>query len=176
LRNWFQKKIHHFIIKHRQINDKEIFNYGLSGLIILIEKTFFLILVSYLFNLLYEVFWLLLFYLPIKLFSFGNHYQNKNTCTLFSLIFFIGGAYLTTFSINYQTWIFILTAFFIIMKSPQQKKRQLNKNLYRLLLIIILSFYYFLLKTTHFQNYILITVILQAFLLTNILFLKEVKK
>jgi len=176
LRDWFQRRIHSFIIKHKQINDKEIFDYGLSGLIILIEKTFFLIFFSYLFNLLYEVFWLVLFYLPIRLFSFGNHFQNKNSCTLFSLIFFIGGAYLTNFSINYPTWIFLSTAFFIIIKSPQQKKRQLNKNLYRLLLILILSFYYFLLQANHFQNYILVAVILQTLLLTNILFIKEVKQ
>jgi len=159
-------------------NQKPITNkqqYGMECLIILIEKTLFLIFFAILCNLLMDVCYLLLFFIPLKAISFGKHFQTSITCTFFSIAVFLLTAFIcANFFHQAYYFLFFPASIFIIIVPKNINQRQIKKTTYQIILILLLTLYSILIIKQHYlSNYIIGATILQAFLLTNIIFRRK---
>ncbi len=156
--------------KQKSLTKQE--QYGFECLVILLKKTIILFCVAVITNLLQPLIYLLFFFIPLKAFSFGKHLPNSLMCTIFSVFLFISAA-----SIAKTTWhplylyIFFSAAYYIIITPKHYNSRPIKNNYHQPILVLILLIYSVLIiKQFYLSNFIIVATMLQAFLLTNIIF------
>lgn len=164
-------------IKEKNSNFDEIklseIRYGLQGLYTLVTKSFVTILLAIIFNIVFEFFLTLLFYIPLRSLGFGTHAKSNMQCWIFSILFLLLFPYLfNIININILLKIIIWLLCFInlVIFSPADTKKRPMINRVRKLKfkigIIILSVIYLILIFifNELSNLILYSLLLEGFL------------
>ena len=173
-------RVVNIIMYNIEINNKDIdkvklaeIKYGLQGLYTLITKSVVTILLAIIFDITYEFFLFILFYIPLRSVGFGTHAKSNIHCWIFSTLFLLGLPFLfsylqLTFIIKIIIW-FICFINFIIFSPADTKKRpminKMRKLKFKFAIILISLIYLFLVfYLKDISNLILGAMILEALL------------
>lgn len=170
-----------FIKNNNDLNDEKlaIVKYGLESVYILITKTVFIILVSFLLGIVKATLWVLLFSALIRLFSFGVHASKSWVCLVISTIIFIGLPYLCTLGFMPTMYIHIvgiISVVLIYIYSPADTVKRPIKSIkrriiYKFLSTVMALIYYSLaiyFRGTIISNYLMAALVIQSIVILPI--------
>lgn len=123
--------------------------YGIEGIYLTITKLIIILLLGFIFNILYEIILLLIFYNFLRFFGFGYHARNSLECLIISIsLFFIlpllVSKQLLMFNYKWLLIILCLINFFLFAPSDTKKRPMINKKkkIIRKCLIILITIIY----------------------------------
>ncbi len=162
-----------FCQKQKSFTKRE--QYGVECLLIFVEKTIIIFTLAYFFNLFIPLCKLLLFFVPLRALSFGQHFTNPHACTIFSASIFLTTSFIAqNFFISNFLPFFVIASYYIITAPLEANRRKIKKAPYQPVLCLLLIFYFFLIKYQYsLANFIISATFLQALLLTNIFFKRK---
>lgn len=148
--------------------------YGLEGSVMFFEKLIVIIVLSLLFNILYEVSFFMILYMGIKLFSGGAHAKNSSSCLFISILIFIGIPMITNFinfDFNFKLFISLIGFLLFYIYSPASTHKrpiQGNNNILKIKSLLILDIYCIasLMLNNNIGALIIWSVIIQMFFIT----------
>ena len=154
--------------------------YALDGMYRTLSKTIIILFVAYLIGHLKDTIIFMLFYIPIRSFSFGFHANSSIVCLIFSLISFlflpwIFSGLLIPFAIKITLYIICLIVFIIFSPSSTKKRKIKNKEKRIRLKIIssLITVIYFIISlfvNSRTGNIILCTLLFQSLMISPIIY------
>ena len=148
--------------------------YGIEGIYLTVTKLFVILLLGFIFNILYEILLLLLFYNFLRFFGFGYHARNSIEClvisiTLFFILPFLVSKQLLIF--NYKWLLISLCIFNFLLFAPSDtKKRPMinkKKKMIRKCLIILITIIYSIIIP--YVNYKISSILLLSIVIQSIM-------
>ncbi|MDD2505187.1 MAG: accessory gene regulator B family protein [Bacilli bacterium] len=160
--------------KYNEIKLQEI-KYGLEAIYLNVSKFIVFFTINAFFGIFKESLLFLLFYVPLRSFSFGFHAKKSITCWILSAIAFIGFPYLATlisFSMITKILVIIYSIFIFYIYSPADtpnrpiidKKYRLKIKTNTMIFVIIYSFLLFL--AIDFASLIALALIYQSLMIS----------
>lgn len=123
--------------------------YGIEGIYLTVTKLVIIILLGFLFNILYEIFLLLLFYNFLRFFGFGYHAKNSTECLIISITLFVFlplliSKELLLFNYKWSIICLCLINFLLFAPSDTKKRPMINKKkkLFRKISVILITLIY----------------------------------
>ena len=148
--------------------------YGIEGIYLTVTKLVIIILLGFLFNILYEIFLLLLFYNFLRFFGFGYHARNSLECliisiTLFFIFPFLIYKHLLIFNCKWLIIGLCLINFFLFAPSDTKKRPMINKRkkLIRKAFVIFITIIYSIIIP--FVDYKLSSILLLSIVIQTIM-------
>lgn len=153
----------------------EILKYGTHSILLTIFKTLLLILLAFILHIVPYVLTISAVYGTLRLFSYGVHLKNTLACTAVSLIYYIGGVYISIYSKTpfiISILIIPICSVFFTLYAPssyentpiaKSKRKKLKlMSLFVLAVCFILSVWFFKIGNTLYSNLINSAVICQT--------------
>lgn len=169
--------------KQNKYDDEQlaIIRYGLESIYILITKTVVIFTVAAFFNIFKEVLLFSIFYNFIRMPSFGLHATKSWMCYVASAFMFIFTPFICTIwesSMMIRALIGAIAIIFIFKNSPADtkkrpiisKRRRENFKLISTLIAIIMIFTSLFVKNTFIHNSLLLTVVMQCFMISPLIY------
>ena len=147
--------------------------YGLYGIYTIITKSFVILLLAVILNMLSYFFIFLVFYILLRSVGYGTHAKSNIRCWIFSILLMLGIPYVFNILklgiiVKIIIWLICFINFIIFCPADTEKKPIISKSrkLKFKLCIIILSLIYLvlILNFSSIANYILASMILEMFL------------
>lgn len=155
--------------------------YGIEGIYLTITKLFVILLLGFIFNILYEILLLLLFYNFLRFFGFGYHARNSLECliisiTLFFIFPFLIYKHLLIFNCKWLIISLCLINFFLFAPSDTKKRPMINKRkkLIRKAFVIFITIIYSIIipfVDYKLSSILLLSIVIQAIMVNPFIYM-----
>lgn len=158
--------------------DIEIYRYGLEGLYLTFTKVVVITILAILLGIFKEYMLFTIFYIPIRMFSFGWHANSSKGCWVVSTLAFLTLPFLSKFicvDLTYKVLILTICFVFYLLYSPADTKKRPIINhkrriTYKILTLLVFFVYCFFIITynSYITNIMIVAIIYQVFLISPI--------
>lgn len=155
--------------------------YGIEGIYLTITKLFVILLLGFIFNILYEIILLLVFYNFLRFFGFGYHARNSLECliisiTLFFIFPFLIYKHLLIFNCKWLIIGLCLINFFLFAPSDTKKRPMINKRkkLIRKAFVIFITIIYSIIipfVDYKLSSILLLSIVIQAIMVNPFIYM-----
>lgn len=155
--------------------------YGIEGIYLTITKLFVILLLGFIFNILYEIILLLVFYNFLRFFGFGYHARNSLECLIISIsLFFIFPFLIYKHLLIFNCkWLIIglcLINFFLFAHSDTKKRPMINKRkkLIRKAFVIFITIIYSIIipfVDYKLSSILLLSIVIQAIMVNPFIYM-----
>ncbi len=155
--------------------------YGIEGIYLTITKLFVILLLGFIFNILYEILLLLLFYNFLRFFGFGYHARNSLECLIISIsLFFIlpllVSKQLLTFNYKWLLVSLCIINFLLFAPSDTKKRPMINKKKKRIrktFVILITIIYSIIIPFVDYKlsSILLLSIVIQAIMVNPFIYM-----
>ena len=171
MKNLFINSSYNLISKYRFLNRQEQIKirYGLEVMYYFFSKTFFIFLISYFFDFLYEVLMFNLFYIPLRSFAHGFHAKsNLQCCIITTIMYLFMFVFIKYCDLNYVSIIllFIISIISFVLWAPADTEnlpliRKRNRVKLKILSLVTLLIE-FIILLFHFKIFIVLAIIFET--------------
>ena len=155
--------------------------YGIEGIYLTITKLFVILLLGFIFNILYEIILLLVFYNFLRFFGFGYHARNSLECLIISIsLFFIlpllVSKQLLTFNYKWLLVSLCIINFLLFAPSDTKKRPMINKKKKRIrktFVILITIIYSIIIPFVDYKlsSILLLSIVIQAIMINPFIYM-----
>lgn len=155
--------------------------YGIEGIYLTITKLFVILLLGFIFNILYEIILLLVFYNFLRFFGFGYHARNSLECLIISIsLFFIlpllVSKQLLTFNYKWLLVSLCIINFLLFAPSDTKKRPMINKKKKRIrktFVILITIIYSIIIPFVDYKlsSILLLSIVIQAIMVNPFIYM-----
>ena len=155
--------------------------YGIEGIYLTITKLFVILLLGFIFNILYEIILLLVFYNFLRFFGFGYHARNSLECLIISIsLFFIlpllVSKQLLTFNYKWLLVSLCIINFLLFAPSDTKKRPMINKRkkLIRKAFVIFITIIYSIIipfVDYKLSSILLLSIVIQAIMVNPFIYM-----
>ena len=155
--------------------------YGIEGIYLTITKLFVILLLGFIFNILYEIILLLVFYNFLRFFGFGYHARNSLECLIISIsLFFIlpllVSKQLLTFNYKWLLVSLCIINFLLFAPSDTKKRPMINKKKKRIrktFVILITIIYSIIIPFVDYKlsSILLLSIVIQTIMVNPFIYM-----
>ena len=155
--------------------------YGIEGIYLTITKLFVILLLGFIFNILYEIILLLVFYNFLRFFGFGYHARNSLECLIISIsLFFIlpllVSKQLLTFNYKWLLVSLCIINFLLFAPSDTKKRPMINKKKKRIrktFVILVTIIYSIIIPLVDYKlsSILLLSIVIQAIMVNPFIYM-----
>ena len=155
--------------------------YGIEGIYLTVTKLFVILLLGFIFNILYEIILLLVFYNFLRFFGFGYHARNSLECLIISIsLFFIlpllVSKQLLTFNYKWLLVSLCIINFLLFAPSDTKKRPMINKKKKRIrktFVILITIIYSIIIPFVDYKlsSILLLSIVIQAIMVNPFIYM-----